>query len=92
MKVGPTTDAAYLRDLCGMADGDKWRGRMSALLEAEAPTPARKERLAGAYNKGFTGYEATYRACTPNAELVIQRYLDEGQRIARDVASRFGGG
>ena len=83
---------SYLRDLCGMQDGDKWRARMAALLETEATTPARKERLAGAYNKGFTGYEATYRVCTPNAELVIDRYLEEGQRIARDVANRFGGG
>ena len=83
---------AYLRDLCGLQDGDKWRARMSALLEAEAPTEARKERLAGAYNKGFRAYEAIYRTCTPNAELVIARYLEEGGRIARDVTNRFGGG
>ena len=83
---------AWLRDLCGLQDGDKWRARMSALLEAEATTEARKARLAGAYNKGFTGYEATYRTCTPNAELVIVRYLEEGSRIAREVTNRFGGG
>lgn len=83
---------AWLRDLCGQKDGDAWRARMTSLIEAEATTEARKERLAGAWNKGFRGFEATYRVCTPNAELVISRYLDEGQRIARDVASRFGGG
>lgn len=83
---------AYLRDLCGLRDGDKWRTRMSALLDVEATSEARKERLAGAYNKGFTGYESTYRSCTPNAELVIERYLDEGGKLARDVTSRYGGG
>ncbi len=83
---------AFLRDLCGAPDGDKWRARMSALLDAEATTQARKERLAGAYNKGFKGFEATYRTCTPNAELVISRYLEEGARIARDVGNRYGGG
>ena len=83
---------AWLRDLCGQKDGDAWRARMTSLIDAEATTEARKERLAGAWNRGFRGFEATYRACTPNAELVISRYLDEGQRIARDVANRFGGG
>jgi uncharacterized protein (TIGR02301 family) len=81
---------AYLRDLCGSADGDKWRARMTSLLNAEATTDLRKERLAGAYNRGFRGYETIYRKCTPNAELVISRYLDEGGRLARDLASRFG--
>jgi uncharacterized protein (TIGR02301 family) len=83
---------SWLSDLCGAHDGDAWRARMSALLDAEASTPARRERLAGAYNKGFRGYEAVYRTCTPNARVVIARYLDEGGRIARDVANRFGGG
>ena len=83
---------AYLRDLCGDRDGNVWRGRMSALLEAEAQTETRRERLAGAYNRGFRGFETTYRTCTPNAQLVINRYLDEGGKIARDVQNRFGGG
>ena len=83
---------SYLRDLCGSKDGNVWRARMAALLEAEAQTEARKERLAGAYNRGFRGFETTYRSCTPNAELLISRYLDEGGRITRDVQNRFGGG
>jgi uncharacterized protein (TIGR02301 family) len=83
---------SYLRDLCGAKDGQMWRGRMTALLDAEAQTEARKERLAGAYNREFRGFQTTYRTCTPNAELVINRYLDEGGRLARDVQNRFGGG
>ena len=83
---------AYLRDLCGLKDGDAWRNRMRALLDAEAQTETRRERLAGAYNRGFKGYEVLYRSCTPNAELIIQRFLDEGGKIARDVSNRFGGG
>ena len=83
---------SYLRDLCGRGDGAEWRSRMSALLEAEAKTPNRRERLAGAYNRGFRGYEVTYRACTPSAELVIVRSVEEGDRLARELSSRFGGG
>lgn len=83
---------AYLRDLCGKGDGSEWRSRMLALLDAEARTQGRRERLAGAYNSGFRGYEVTYRACTPSAELVILRSVEEGDRLARELSSRFGGG
>jgi uncharacterized protein (TIGR02301 family) len=83
---------AYLRDLCGARDGDSWNARMTALIEAEATTEQRRERLAGAYNKGYRGFATTYRTCTANAELVITRYLEEGGRLARDIASRYSGG
>ena len=81
---------SYLRNLCGENDGDSWRSRMRGLLDAEALTPNRRERLAGAYNRGFRGYEIQYRTCTPNAQLIIKRFLDEGERLARDVTGRFG--
>jgi uncharacterized protein (TIGR02301 family) len=81
---------SYLRDICGARDGDAWRGKMSALLDAEAKSQTRRERLAGAFNRGFRGYEVIYRTCTPNAETVITRYLNEGGRIARDINYRYG--
>lgn len=82
---------AYLRDLCGKGDGSEWRNRMNALLDAEGRPQIRRERLAGAYNRGFRGYQVTYRACTPSAELVILRSVEEGDRLARELSSRFGG-
>jgi uncharacterized protein (TIGR02301 family) len=80
----------YLRDVCGAADAESWRGRMQALLDAEAKTATRKEHLAGAYNRGFHGYEVSYRVCTPNAQVIIKRFLAEGEKIAHDVANRYG--
>jgi uncharacterized protein (TIGR02301 family) len=81
---------SYLRDICSAHDGDAWRAKMAALLDAEAKTQTRRERLAGAFNRGFRGYEVIYRTCTPNAETVITRYLSEGGRIARDITYRYG--
>jgi uncharacterized protein (TIGR02301 family) len=81
---------SYLQDLCGKDQGEVWRGKMSALIDAEAKTPVRKERLAGAYNRGFKGYALTYRLCTPNAELIIKRFLNETAEIAHDVAIHYG--
>ena len=78
-----------MRQLCGAPDADTWRGRMQALLDAEGSPPSRKDRLAGAFNRGLQGYALTYRTCTPNARLVIRRFLDEASRIARDLGNRY---
>ena len=82
---------SYLRDLCHGGDGGEFHDKMARLLEAEARTPARKEALAGAFNRGFSDYQLTYRACTASAHEIIARYLDESARIARDIAGRYGG-
>ena len=83
---------AWLREVCGDKDGDQWRASMRSLMEAEAQTEPRRERLAGAYNRGFRSYETLYRSCTPNARTIIERFLDEGGRLAGDITGRFGGG
>lgn len=82
---------AWLRGVCGSGDGGEYRARMSALLDAEANSPERRERLAGAFNRGYRGYEATYRACTPNAQAAIVRFVDEGGKIANEISYRYGG-
>lgn len=81
---------AFLRDLCKAGDGDDWRDRMTALLDADAPNGARRQKLIGAFNRGFRGFELTYRACTPNAEAAVSRYLAEADHITNDIAYRFG--
>jgi uncharacterized protein (TIGR02301 family) len=81
---------SFLRDLCGEGDGDDWRGKMAQLRDADAPAGTRRQRLTAAFNRGFRGYELTYRVCTPNARLAIARYLDEAESLSREVASRYG--
>ena len=83
---------SYLQPFCSQPQGENWRKTMQELLDAEAKTPNQRARLAGAFNTGFRGFELTYRTCTDNARLVIARYLTEGEKIARDVANRYGGG
>ena len=81
-----------LRQVCGAGDAEAWRGRMQALIDAEGTPASRKDRLAGAYNRGLQGYGLTYRTCTPNARLVISRFLDESSRLAREIADRYRAG
>jgi uncharacterized protein (TIGR02301 family) len=79
----------YLRAVCGANEGPKWRNEMQALMDAEAPHGDRRARMIASFNRGFRGYQQTYRACTPAADLVIRRYLEEGSKIARDVTARY---
>ncbi|WP_246179917.1 TIGR02301 family protein [Microvirga thermotolerans] len=82
---------ALLRPLCAAPDGPEWQARMQALLDAEGTTPGRRERLAGAYNKGYQAYALTYRICTASAQEASNRYLREGETLARTISSRYGG-
>ena len=82
---------SFLRGLCGAPDASEWPKRMQALLEAEGTTQGRRERLAGAYNRGYRGYALTYRTCTSSAGEATARFLAEGDRLSRSLASRYGG-
>lgn len=82
---------ALLRPLCSAPDAREWAQRMQVLLEAEGTTPGRRERLAGAYNKGYQAYALTYRVCTPSAQEASVRFLAEGEQLARNITGRYGG-
>lgn len=80
----------YLRPLCGAAETTTWRDQMEALIAAEAPSPERKAKLVTEFNRGFSGFAAIYRTCTPAAAAAIDRYLAEGTKLTRDVTTRYG--
>jgi uncharacterized protein (TIGR02301 family) len=79
----------YLRGLCGPDEGAKWRNEAQALIDAEAPNGDRRARMITSFNRGYRGFQQTYRTCTPAADLVIRRYLEEGSKIAREVTARY---
>jgi uncharacterized protein (TIGR02301 family) len=79
----------YLRDVCGAREGQTWRNEMQALVDAEAPSGERRERLVASFNRGYRGFQQTYRSCTPAADYAIRRYLEEGSKIARDITARY---
>jgi uncharacterized protein (TIGR02301 family) len=79
----------YLRGLCGANEGAKWRNEMQALADAETPSGERRDKLVAGFNRGYRGFQQTYRTCTPAADLVIRRYLEEGAKISRDITARY---
>jgi uncharacterized protein (TIGR02301 family) len=79
----------YLRGICGPGDGQKWRNDMQALIDAEAQSGDRRVKMVASFNRGYRGFQQTYRSCTPAADLAIRRYLDEGARISREITARY---
>lgn len=82
---------AYLRDLCGFADGAKFRESMATLLDSEAASGPRRERIAGYFNRGFREYELLHRTCTPVSREIVRRAMGEAGTLARDIDHRYGG-
>ena len=79
----------YLRAICGANEGQKWRNEMQALADAETPSGERRTRLIASFNRGYHGFQQTYRTCTPAANVAIKRYLTEGSKISRDLTARY---
>ena len=72
----------YLRGICGSNEGAKWRNEMQALIDAETPSGDRRARMIAGFNRGYNGFQQTYRTCTPAASIAIRRYIEEGSKLS----------
>jgi uncharacterized protein (TIGR02301 family) len=79
----------FLRGICGSNEGSKWRDEAQTLIDAEAPSGARHDQMIASFNRGYRGFQQSYRTCTPAADTVIRRYLEEGAKLARDITARY---
>jgi uncharacterized protein (TIGR02301 family) len=80
----------YLRELCSASEGQFWRTKMVALIDAEQPQLARKQRMIARFNRGYGSFNRTYRTCTQSALLAVNRYMKEGVILASQINSRYG--
>ena len=80
----------YLRELCGAGEAGLWRDQMQALIDSEQPDPDRRARFVDRFNRGYQTFRTVYVTCTPAATVAIDRYVEEGRKIARDITARYG--
>ncbi len=80
----------YLRELCNANEGQVWRTKMAALIDAEQPLLARKQKMVARFNRGYGSFNRTYRTCTQSALLAVNRYMKEGVLLASQINSRYG--
>lgn len=78
----------FLQPLCE-ADAEDWRAQMAELITLDEPDEDRRQRLAGAFNLGYTAYARFHRTCTPAAREALTRLLVEAESTARDIHTRF---
>lgn len=78
----------FLQPLCE-ADAEDWRAQMTELITLDEPDEDRRQRLAGAFNLGYTAYARFHRTCTPAAREALTRLLVEAESTARDIHTRF---
>lgn len=78
----------YLQPLCEAGTED-WRAQMSELIALDEPDDDRRQRLAGAFNGGYTAFSRFHRQCTPASREALTRLLNEAQRLAREIHTRF---
>jgi uncharacterized protein (TIGR02301 family) len=71
----------FLRGVCNSGEGEKWRSEAKALIDAEAPSGNRHEQMVASFNRGYSGFQQTYRICTPAADIVA--------KLARDITARY---
>lgn len=78
----------FLQPLCQPGVED-WRAQMEQLILLDQPDEDRRQRLAGAFNEGYTNYSRLYRACTVSANESLTRLLVDAETVARDIHSRY---
>ena len=78
----------FLQPLC-QPGKDDWRTQMAELITLDQPDEDRRQRLAGAFNQGYSAYARLYRLCTVSAAEAMTRLLVEAERTARDIHSRY---
>ncbi len=82
---------AYLTPLCKPLPRDAdWLARMQQLLDSEGTTTGRRERLAGAYNRGYLAYQPMHRTCTDRSRTALDDLNTQGGRLARELATKYG--
>jgi uncharacterized protein (TIGR02301 family) len=78
----------FLQPLC-KAGNEDWRAQMGELITLDEPDEDRRQRLAGAFNEGYTAYARLYRLCTSSAREALTRLLVEAEKKAREMHSRY---
>lgn len=78
----------FLQPLCEAGKED-WRAQMAELIELDEPDEDRRQRLAGAFNGGYTAFSRFHHQCTPASREALTRLLSEAQRLAREIHTRF---
>ncbi|WP_019220485.1 TIGR02301 family protein [Bartonella senegalensis] len=73
-----------LQNLCSTPT-NHWYDHMSALIEAEKPSPQRRAYFYEAFNETYRAFSENYHRCTQSAIEANQRYIKEGKFLSENL-------
>ena len=80
-------EAHALHRACAGPEDNTWRGRMSRLLQVEAPDAAFRAHLMERFNSGFVARNAQFPTCTDKASATERTVAARGRDLARQLAA-----
>jgi uncharacterized protein (TIGR02301 family) len=80
-------EAHALHRACAGREDNTWRGRMSRLIQVEAPDPSYRQALMARFNAGFVARSAEFPTCTLKAAAAERAAAERGRALARRLAS-----
>jgi uncharacterized protein (TIGR02301 family) len=80
-------EAHALHRVCAGPEDNTWRGRMSRLLQIEAPDPTYRQRLMDSFNAGFVARQAEYPTCTVKTADAERAVAARGRDLSRHLAA-----
>lgn len=77
----------HLRDVCGTNEGQLWRNKMIEMIGVLGPSDADRQRLVKNFNDAYYRYKNAYPSCTAAAARQSDKLMQDGQRIAEELAA-----
>ncbi|MEP2830078.1 TIGR02301 family protein [Parvibaculum sp.] len=77
----------HLRTLCGTNEGQLWRNKMIEMMGTLSPGEAERQALIKHFNDAFYRYRNAYPNCTPTATSQADRLMQDGHRLAEELAA-----
>jgi len=77
----------HLRTLCGTNEGQLWRNKMIEMMGALSPSEAERQVLIKHFNDAYYRYRNAYPNCTPTATNQADRLMQDGHRLAEELAA-----
>ncbi|ABS62380.1 conserved hypothetical protein [Parvibaculum lavamentivorans DS-1] len=77
----------HLRTLCGTNEGPLWRNKMIEMMGVADPSETERQQLIQRFNDAYHRYRNSYQTCTSTAAGQADKLMQDGQRLADELAS-----
>ena len=77
----------HLRTICGTREGQLWRNKMIEMMGAVRPSETERQALIKHFNDAYYRSRNAYPHCTNTAATHSDKLMQDGQRLAEELAA-----